>query len=296
MDCKRKRRLPVLKQGESDVGAVVDWHAQLAKAGYEAEPELVQMLEVSHHIHRPLLLEGPAGVGKTALAAALATVLQRPLLRLQCYEGLDASQALYDWNYHQQLAALTRRSDEDVFTRSYLLSRPLLQALECPGGAVLLLDEVDRADESFEALLLEFLSDFCVTIPELGTISAKVHPVVLLTSNRTRPLSDALRRRCLYHFFDWPSRERECSIVQLHFPELPDHLCVQFVSAVQMLRSFRLVKIPGIAETLDWVAAFLCGDREWTVAWISGTLGCVLKDPLDFAKVRPRLEELWTAT
>jgi MoxR-like ATPase len=286
----------VRKPGGSDVGVAVDWYGQLTKAGYEAEPELVQMLEVSQHLHRPLLLEGPAGVGKTALAAALATVLHRPMIRLQCYEGLEASQALYDWNYHRQMAALTRHSDEDVFTRPYLLSRPLLQALECPQGAVLLLDEVDRADESFEALLLEFLSDFHVTIPELGTLSAKVDPVVLLTSNRTRPLSDALRRRCLYHFFDWPSKERECAIVQLHFPELSDVMCGQFVSAVQFLRSLNLVKIPGMAETLDWVAAFLCGDQEWTVAWIAGTLGCVLKDPLDLAKVRPRLEELWTAT
>jgi MoxR-like ATPase len=215
---------------------------------------------------RPLLLEGDAGVGKTEVAKALATVRAAKLIRLQCYEGLDVHAAMYEWNYQRQLLAIKllehdERSvalkEQDIFSERYLLQRPLLEAIRCPEPPVLLIDEVDRADEAFEAYLLELLSDFQMSIPELGTLRAVSRPLVVITSNGTRELSDALRRRCLYQYIDYPSFEKELSIVEIRAPEAAGQLARQLVEFVQSVRRMDLQKKPGIAETLDWTAALL---------------------------------------
>ena len=223
-------------------------------------------ITLMRRLQRPLLLEGEAGVGKTEVGKALARMLERPLIRLQCYEGLDANAAVYEWNYQRQLLAIKIRESEDlsaeakeahVFQRDFLLERPLLQAIQAPEPAVLLIDEIDRADEEFEAYLLEVLSDFQISIPELGTITATSIPWVVLTSNRTRELSDALRRRCLYHYVDYPSEDKEVRIVLARVPGIEARLAGQVVRFVQAVRKEDLRKTPGVAETLDFAAALL---------------------------------------
>ncbi|HMN78875.1 MAG TPA: MoxR family ATPase [Burkholderiaceae bacterium] len=245
---------------------VVALKRDLAQAGYVAEHGLVAALLLMQDLGRPLLLEGDAGVGKTEVAKVLARLRGAPLIRLQCYEGLDVHAALYEWNYQRQLLAIKllehdergiAQKEQDIFSARYLLERPLLQAITSESPVVLLIDEVDRADTAFEAYLLELLSDFQVSIPELGTIRATSRPLVVITSNGTRELSDALRRRCLYQFIDYPDHDKELAIVGLKLPDAPQALARQIVAFVQAVRRMELQKKPGIAETLDWAAALL---------------------------------------
>jgi MoxR-like ATPase len=261
--------------------------AALAEHDYLAEEGLATALFCAVRLPQPLLLEGEAGVGKTQAAKALAQLLGSPLIRLQCFEGIDASEALYEWNYPRQLlgirvaeAAGEALAEESLFSREYLIERPLLQALEHPGPepAVLLIDEVDRADEEFEAFLFEMLAENTVTVPEIGTLRATVPPVVILTSNRTRDLHDALKRRCLYHWIDYPDLEHATRIVKLRVPEADDDLAAQIAGAVQRLRSLDVQKPPGVAEAIDWVhAATLLGITRLDEAMVGRTLGSVLK-------------------
>lgn len=239
---------------------------QLARAGYIAEAPLAAALLLMQDLGRPLLLEGDAGVGKTEVAKAIADMRNTRLIRLQCYEGLDAHAAMYEWNYQRQLLAIKlleedergiEAKEQDIFSERYLLKRPLLEAISADTTAVLLIDEIDRADEAFEAFLLELLSDFQLSIPELGTVRAKTRPLVVITSNGTRELSDALRRRCLYQYIDYPDYEKELAIVRVRAPEVAAQLARQIVAFVQAVRRMDLKKKPGIAETLDWTAALL---------------------------------------
>ena len=245
---------------------LAQWQQDLAQAGYIAEPPLVAALLLMIDLGRPLLLEGDAGVGKTEVAKVLATLRSTRLIRLQCYEGLDAHSALYEWNYQRQLLAIklleqdgrsTADKEQDIFSERYLLKRPLLEAITCEVPPVLLIDEVDRADEAFEAYLLELLSDFQLSIPELGTVRATAKPLVVITSNGTRELSDALRRRCLYQYIDYPDYAKELAIVRAKAPEAGPALAQQIVAFVQAVRRTELQKKPGIAETLDWAAALM---------------------------------------
>ena len=263
----------------------------LYRAGYIADDALATTLWLAAELQRPLLVEGDAGVGKTALAAALAKARGQKLVRLQCHEGLDLSQAAYEWNYGRQLLAIrlsegqheaqaARLSETDLFARDYLLERPLLQAISSDAPCVLLIDEIDRADEAFEAFLLEVLADYQITVPELGTLQAQHIPQVVLTSNGTRELSDALRRRCLFHYLEYPTLAREIAIVRATLPQAEDTLVDQAVAFVQHLRREDLNKKPGIAETLDWVRAlhrleFKAMPDEWQA--LSSTLACLLK-------------------
>ncbi|HLI56711.1 MAG TPA: MoxR family ATPase [Actinomycetota bacterium] len=248
---------------------------------------------------RPLLLEGEAGVGKTELAKALASAFGLQLIRLQCYEGIDANQALYEWDYTRQLlyvrtltesALNDKQAVDDIFGPRFLVERPLLKAIKAGDKALLLVDEIDRADDEFEAFLLEVLSDFQVTIPELGTVKCKRPPVVLLTSNRTRELHDALKRRCLFHWIDYPKLEREVEIVRARAPEVPEELAIQVSKAVQNLRKMDLQKRPGVAETLDWARALdFLGATRMDANVTTATLGSVLKDRDDIDQVRNNL-------
>jgi len=248
------------------MNAIVDLQRRLRDAGYIAERPLAAALLLMLDLGRPLLLEGDAGVGKTEVAKALAKVRDSKLIRLQCYEGLDTHTAMYEWNYQRQLLAIklfeqdersVAQKEQDIFSERYLLKRPLLEAISCAEAPVLLIDEVDRADEAFEAYLLELLSDFQISIPELGTIRAVSRPLVVITSNGTRELSDALRRRCLYQYIDYPDFEKELAIVEIQAPDAPAELARQIVEFVQAVRRMDLQKKPGIAETLDWAAALL---------------------------------------
>ncbi|MFC4454388.1 MoxR family ATPase [Deinococcus sonorensis] len=260
-------------------------HGALREHGYVASAPLATALTLVTRLGRPLLLEGPAGVGKTEAAKTLARSLDTRLIRLQCYEGLDASTALYEWNYPRQLLRLrlweqqgTAPSEQDLYGPDFLLRRPLLEAISQPVAPVLLIDEVDRADEAFEAFLLELLSEWQISIPELGTFSAVTRPHVILTSNRARELSDALRRRCLYLWVDYPSPEQELEIVRARLPDLDARLARQLTGAVAYLRGLPLSKPPGVAETLDWAEALVTLHRgELDAATVQDTLGCILK-------------------
>jgi MoxR-like ATPase len=254
----------------AEAGELESLRAQLADAGYIAEPPLVAALLLMQSLERPLLLEGDAGVGKTEVAKVLASLRGTKLIRLQCYEGLDAHAAMYEWNYQRQLLAIKLlehderanarelvQKEQDIFSERYLLERPLLAAIRAKVPPVLLIDEIDRADEAFEAYLLELLSDFQMSIPELGTVHATCRPLVVITSNGTRELSDALRRRCLYQYIDYPDYEKELAIVRRKAPQAAPALARQVVAFVQGVRRVDLQKKPGIAETLDWTAALL---------------------------------------
>lgn len=250
--------MPTIADGSTPEGL----REQLFKAGYIADEDLASLVWMGLALERPLLLEGEAGVGKTAIASACARALNRPLLRLQCYEGLDLSQSVYEWNYSRQLLEIrlaeAGQGDraalrDNLFSEAFLLERPLLQAIRCVQPCVLLIDEIDRADEAFEAFLLEMLSEYQVTVPEIGTLKAISKPLVVLTSNGTRDLSDALRRRCLFHYVDFPTLARETQIVRTLVPEATGRLVEEAVAFVQRLRKQDLEKTPGVAETLDWV-------------------------------------------
>jgi MoxR-like ATPase len=264
----------------------------LAQASYLTDRGLATALFLSLTLEKPLLLEGEAGVGKTEAAKAIATAVGAPLIRLQCYEGLDIAHAVYEWNYARQLlhirAAQAGTVDEgELFGPEFLIRRPVLEAIESEQRVLLLIDEIDRADEEFEAFLLEVLSDFQVTIPELGTISARQRPYVILTSNRTRELHDALKRRCLYHWIDHPSVEREIQIVELRVPGVPQRLAEEAARFAAELRSLDLQKPPGLAETIDWVRALTAlGQQELDVENVEATLGSLLKYHEDVLAIR----------
>jgi len=274
----------------------------LRQGGYLADRGLATALLVSLSLHRPVLLEGEVGVGKTELAKVLAAVFGRRLIRLQCYEGIDTNQALYEWDYARQMLqirALSERqiADEDavdkLFGPKFLVERPLLEAVRAGDQAVLLIDEIDRADDEFEAFLLEVLSDFQISIPEVGTVQAPSAPVVILTSNRTRELHDALRRRCLYHWIGYPSADREVEIVLVRAPGAAELLTRKVVHAVHRLRELDLAKPPGVAETIDWVRTLeFLGETDLNPQAADETLGAVIKDHDDLAVVRENLEEI----
>jgi MoxR-like ATPase len=274
---------------------------RLAEAGYVADTDLAMALHLMEMLQRPLLIEGEAGVGKTEVAKALAAVHATDLIRLQCYEGLDRADALYEWNYQRQLLAIQARTasghtlDEDeIFSERYLLERPLLQSIRKARPPVLLVDEIDRADEEFEAFLLELLSDFQVTVPELGTIRARSIPLVVVTSNATRDISDALRRRCLYHYLDFPDVEREAAILRRRLPHIAAALAAQIARVVEAIRKEELRKVPGIAETLDWAAALLgieIDDLRADPDIVFGTMMCLLKTQEDKARFKREVAE-----
>jgi MoxR-like ATPase len=275
---------------------------RLRQGGYLADRGLATALLVALSLHRPVLIEGEVGVGKTEVAKVLASIFSRRLIRLQCYEGIDTNQALYEWDYARQMLqirALSERQAADeqavdrLFGPKFLLERPLLEAVRAGDQAVLLIDEVDRADDEFEAFLLEVLSDFQISIPEIGTIRAESAPAVILTSNRTRELHDALRRRCLYHWIGYPSAEREIEIVQVREPGAAQQLTRKVVEAVHRLRGLDLAKPPGVAETIDWVRTLgFLGESDLTVQSADDTLGAVIKDRDDLDLVRDNLAEI----
>jgi MoxR-like ATPase len=271
------------------VATPADLARLLAKADYLADVDVATATYLALALPRPLFLEGEAGVGKTSLARALSQVLDAPLLRLQCYEGIDSSQALYDWDFPRQLLHLraaesasrngvdAAQLEEEVYSRRFLLARPLLAALET-SPSVLLIDEVDRADDEFEAFLLEVLSDYTVTVPELGTVRAEVPPIVIVTSNRTREVHDALKRRCLYHWVEHPTFEREVAIVRRRVPEASTRLVEQVAAAAQALRGEDLLKPPGVSESIDWTMALVAlGAERLDADTATATLGAVLK-------------------
>jgi MoxR-like ATPase len=292
-----------MERRPADVAALTEL---LRGGGYLADRGLATALFVSLSLGRPLLLEGEVGVGKTEVAKALAAVSGRRLIRLQCYEGIDTSQALYDWDYARQMLQIRALSEHDLggdaedavdrlFGPKFLIERPLLDAVRAGEDAVLLIDEVDRADDEFEAFLLELLSDFQVSIPEIGTVVASTPPVVVLTSNRTRELHDALKRRCLYHWVGYPSPERELEIVLVRVPVVAEALARKVVAAVNRLRDLDLAKPPGVAETLDWVVSLhVLGESDLDVDGAEDTLGAVIKERDDLDLVRENLEEIVT--
>ena len=274
-----------------------DLQTVLAAENYVASDDLSVALQLALSLGRPLLLEGAAGVGKTEIARTLAAVQKTKLIRLQCYEGLDAAQAIYEWNYQRQLLTIRAAAEDGetgksvesrIFSRDFLLERPLLAAITQETSPVLLIDEIDRADEEFEAYLLEILSDFQITVPELGTITATTHPIVILTSNGTRDLSDALRRRCLYTYVEYPDRQTELAILKARCPDIESRLANQIIGFVQKLREEELEKTPGIAETLDFAAALMglgIADLTSNPAVLQSALTTLLKTQSDQAQV-----------
>jgi MoxR-like ATPase len=283
----------------ADVG---DLTAKLRQGAYLADRGLATAVYVAMALGRPLLLEGEVGVGKTELAKVLAAVFDRRLIRLQCYEGIDTNQALYEWDYARQMLYIRALSEQHLddeervdklFGPKFLLERPLLEAVRWGDRAVLLIDEIDRADDEFEAFLLELLSDFQITIPEIGTITAERAPLVILTSNRTRELHDALKRRCLHHWVGYPSPEREVEIVLVRAPDATEALARKVVAAVNRLRGLDLAKPPGVAETLDWVATLnVLGESQLDARTVQDTLGAVVKERDDLDVVHAHLDEV----
>jgi MoxR-like ATPase len=274
----------------------------LRGGGYLADRGLSTAVFVGLALDRPILLEGEVGVGKTEIAKVLASVLGRRLIRLQCYEGIDTNQALYEWDYARQMLQIRALSErglgddqavEKLYGPAFLLERPLLEAVRAGDRAVLLVDEVDRADDEFEAFLLELLSDFQITVPEIGTIAAERPPLVVLTSNRTRELHDALKRRCLYHWVGYPSAERELEIVLVRAPGISETLARKVVAAVNRLREMDLAKPPGVAETIDWVRTLdVLGESDLSTGAVEDTLGAVVKERDDLDVVRDNLERI----
>jgi MoxR-like ATPase len=287
---------PTLRKGKTihEPGEVARGFEQL---GYITDPALATAVYLAVSLAKPLLLEGHAGLGKTEVAKVLAQFLGTRLIRLQCYEGLDVNSAVYEWNYQRQLLAIkieertglsVEEKEKHIFSRDFLLERPLLQAIqEEEASPVLLVDEVDRADEAFEAFLLELLSDYQISIPELGTVKAKHLPLVILTSNRSRELGDALKRRCLYHWIDYPSLEKEMKIVAARLPGIAEEFERQIVAFVQAVRRLNLMKAPGVAETLDWAQALTAlGRTRLDSESVEDTLGCLSKSMEDSAKIK----------
>jgi len=282
--------------------SVAELTQALRDGGYLADRGLATTLFVGLTLDRPILIEGEVGVGKTEVAKTLATVLNRRLIRLQCYEGIDTNQALYEWDYARQMLyirALSQReldaddSVEKLFGPRFLLERPLLEAVRAGRQAVLLIDEIDRADDEFEAFLLEVLSDFQITVPEVGTIRAEAPPLVILTSNRTRELHDALKRRCLYHWVDYPDPDREVAIVLTRAPGVSEALTRKVVAAVNRLRALDLAKPPGVAETIDWVRTLeVLGETDLDARTVSDTLGAVIKERDDHDLARRNLDRI----
>ncbi|HYO50016.1 MAG TPA: MoxR family ATPase [Chloroflexia bacterium] len=281
-----------------------DLQKALAEHGYVAERGLATSLYLSLKLPKPLFLEGEAGVGKTEVAKTLAAILGTSLIRLQCYEGLDVSTAVYEWNYARQMIRIRfleaqgeRSSFEEahLFGPDFLIKRPLLQAVtyEGEGRPVLLIDELDRADEEFEAFLLELLADFQITVPEVGTFRPAQPPAVVITSNRTREIHDALKRRCLYHWIEYPTFDKEVAVLQTRLPQAPRDLALQVVGLVQQLRRMDLYKLPGVAETLDWAAALLALEQQTlTVEVVSNTLGALLKHQEDIERLQGQMLEV----
>ena len=273
--------------------------AGLRAAGYLPGDSTALVAYLATRLGKPILVEGPAGVGKTELAKALARYLDRTLVRLQCYEGLDEAKALYEWNYRKQLLRIQAESkddagwqsvQDDIFGPEFLLTRPLMQAIASPEPVVLLIDEIDKTDQEFEAMLLELLSDFQITIPELGRIEARTHPVVLLTSNNSRELTEALKRRCLYLWLDYPATEHELEIVRLHAPELPETVARRLVEVIGMVRELDLKKPPSIAESIDWARALLLmGAEDISADVFRQTLSIIVKHRTDLDVVAERV-------
>jgi len=288
----------VEKQKPDSIGEVEEL---LARAAYVSGRDLATVVYLCLSLEKPLFVEGRPGVGKTELALSLARSLGRELIRLQCYEGLDATQALYEWNYPKQLLRIRLEEaagrdpaqvEPAIFSDEYLIDRPLLRALRAQSPSLLLIDELDRSDEEFEAFLLEILSDFQITIPEIGTISAEKRPVVVITSNRTREIHDAIKRRCFYHWIEYPDFDKEMAVIKARLPEVEERLAAQVVGFLQRLREMDLVKLPGLSETLDWAQALVAlhahslGDEV-----VEQTLGCLLKYHQDLIRFQ---EEVWS--
>jgi MoxR-like ATPase len=280
------------------VAGVAEVRESLEKAGYLAGESTALVAYLAERLGKPVLVEGPAGVGKTELAKALSRATGRKLIRLQCYEGLDEAKALYEWNYRKQLLRIQTEAQEsaweevhdDIFGEEFLLTRPLLQAIASEEPVVLLIDEIDKTDQEFEAMLLEVLSDFQISIPELGVVEAKSHPLVLLTSNNSRELTEALKRRCLYLWLDYPDVERELEIVRLHAPELDEQVARKLVEVVHMVRNLDLKKPPSIAESIDWARALiLLGADEIDETVLKRTMSIIVKHRTDLDVVAERV-------
>ncbi len=283
--------------------ALAEINAALLEQGYISDASIAMAIHLSRALKKPLLIEGPAGVGKTEIAKVMAKVMTTQLIRLQCYEGIDAPQALYEWNYQHQLlhlkmleneSASIEQKEQQLFSEKFLQKRPLLEALQTAQPSVLLIDEIDRADEEFESFLLEMLSDWQITIPEIGTIEATSIPQVILTSNRVRELSEALRRRCLYLYIDYPTFDKEVDIVTQKVPEINEFLAREISAFMQELRKMRLEKVPGVAETLDWATALAeMHFDHLDKSLVESTLGVVLKDWDDLRNTQDSLSELF---